>query len=65
MERHERVWLTPDQARRMLGLETRRSLYALIDTGKLPAYRFGTTIRLRTADVRGYLERGEKPPDEG
>ena len=49
----------------MLGLETLRSLYALIDTGKLPAYRFGTTIRLRTADVRDYLERGEKRPDEG
>ncbi len=65
MGQHERPWLTTEQARRMLGLETLRSLYALIDTGKLPAYRFGTTIRLRTADVRDYLKRGEKRSDEG
>ena len=65
MKQHEQGWLTAGQARRMLGLGTLRSLYALIDTGKLPAYRFGTTIRLRTADVRAYLERGDKRPDEG
>ena len=57
--------MTTEEARRMLGLDTTRALYALIDAGMLPAYRFGRTIRLRTADVRDYLERGEKRPDEG
>ena len=43
-------WLTPAAAARRLGLPT-RDLYRLIDAGELPAYKFGRTVRLRTADV--------------
>ena len=49
-------WLTPTQACRTLGI-TVQDLYALIDSGALPAYRIGSRIRLRTADVREYLDR--------
>ncbi len=52
-------WLTTDEASRMLGVSV-RSVYALIDTGDLPAYRIGSRIRLRAGDVREYLERREK-----
>lgn len=33
-----------------------RTLYRIIDTGELPAYKFGRVIRLRTADVDAYIE---------
>ncbi len=49
-------WLTLTQASRTLGI-TVQELYALIDSGRLPAYRIGSRIRLRTADVRAYLDR--------
>ena len=65
MKRRDEEWLTVEQARRLLGMATARAVYVLIDTGKLPAYRFGTAIRLRTADVREYLERGGEPPGHG
>ena len=57
MKPHDREWLTVEQARRVLGLSTARALYTLIDAGELPAYKIGSRIRLRTADVREYLER--------
>ena len=43
----------------MLGISV-RSVYALIDAGDLPAYRIGSRIRLRTSDVREYLERRDQ-----
>ena len=51
-------WLTTEQAGQRLGVTT-RALYALIDRGELPAYRIGTRIRLRAADVQEYLDRRE------
>ena len=33
---------------------TLRTLYRLIDTGELPAYKLGRVIRLRTADLEAY-----------
>ena len=38
------AWLTPTQACRTLGI-TVQELYALIDSGRLPAYRIGSRIR--------------------
>ena len=31
-----------------------RSVYRLIDTGQLPAYKIGRLIRLRTAEVEAF-----------
>lgn len=56
MKTPDEGWLSAEQARRTLGI-TARALYALIDSGELPAYRIGSRIRLRAADVREYLAR--------
>jgi excisionase family DNA binding protein len=34
-----------------------RTLYAMIDQGQVPAYKFGRVIRLRRTDVLAFLER--------
>lgn len=38
-----------------------RSLYRMIDTGELAAYKFGRVIRLRTADVDAYARHRDGP----
>lgn len=38
-----------------------RSLYRIIDTGELAAYKFGRVIRLRTADVDAYARHRDGP----
>lgn len=55
------------EAEGLAGLETRdaarqlgvsfRELYALIDSGKLPAYKVGLNIKLRQADVDAFRRR--------
>jgi excisionase family DNA binding protein len=49
----EAEWLTATEACRRLGL-TRRTLFRLIDTAELPAYKIGHWIRLKVADVEAY-----------
>ena len=39
----------------MLGI-TPRTLYRFIDSGDLPAYRFGRVIRLRRPEVVAFIE---------
>ena len=56
-----RVWLKPIDAARRLGIPT-REVYRLIDEGRLPAYKFGRTIRLLATDVEEYRRAG---PDRG
>lgn len=46
-------WLTATAACRRLGV-TRRTLFRLIDTGELPAYKIGHWIRVRVADIEAY-----------
>ena len=46
--------MTTREASRRLGVAPRH-LYALIDRGELPAFRFGRDIRLRPLDVDAYL----------
>jgi excisionase family DNA binding protein len=53
MERPPSDWLTVTAACRRLGV-TRRTLFRLIDTGELPAYKIGHWIRVRVADVEAY-----------
>ncbi len=57
----ERHWMKPLDAARRLGMPT-RELYRLIDEGRLPAYKFGRTVRVLREDVEAY--RLEHPPAE-
>ena len=56
-------WVGTAGAARQLGL-TLRTLYRLIDEGRLPAYRFGRVIRLKTADVAAFVEASRVRPGE-
>ena len=49
-----REWLKPVDVARRLGIPT-RDVYRLIDQAKLPAYKFGRTIRLLATDVEEYV----------
>ncbi len=54
-----RRWLTVRQAHRLLDMDV-RSVYRLVDEGRLPAYKHGRELRLDEADVDAY--RAEHPP---
>lgn len=56
----QREWLKPIDVARLLDIPT-REVYRLIDSARLPAYRFGRTIRLRRADVEEYQRRSPPP----
>ena len=57
MKSHERPnELNPREASHRLGVPV-RSLYQLIDEGKLPAYHSGPDILLRPVDVDAYRAR--------
>lgn len=43
-------WMSTAAAAAHLGV-TSRTLYRVIDVGRLPAYRFGRVIRVRRVDV--------------
>jgi excisionase family DNA binding protein len=55
MEPSEIQWLGTAEAARYLGITT-RTLYRLIDEGQLPAYKFGRVIRLKRAEVDGFID---------
>ncbi len=57
------TWLSTKEAAGRLGV-TLRSLYRFIDEGDLPAYKFGRVIRLKEADVDGYIESCRIEPGE-
>jgi excisionase family DNA binding protein len=61
MSREEIVWLSTREAARQLGITT-RTLYRLIDSGQLPAYKFGRVIRLQEAEVDGFIQRARIEP---
>lgn len=63
MQREETVWLSTSQAAGQLGITT-RTLYRLIDSGQLPAYRFGRVIRLKEREVESFVERSRIVPGE-
>lgn len=54
-------WLSTAESARRLGL-TVRTLYRMIDEGKIPAYRFGRVIRLMGADVAEFIDRSRIVP---
>ena len=47
-------WLSSQQASERLGV-TLRTLYRLIDTGQLPAYKIGRVIRLQAQEVEDFI----------
>jgi excisionase family DNA binding protein len=54
-------WLSTREAAHHLGITT-RTLYRLIDSGQIPAYRFGRVIRLKTAEVDAFVESARIQP---
>lgn len=48
-------WLSSKEAARRLGI-TPRTLYRLIDEGKVPAYKLGRVIRLKLHEVDAFVD---------
>ena len=48
-------WLSSKQASQRLGV-TLRTLYRLIDEGRVPAYKIGRVIRLQAHEVDGFIQ---------
>lgn len=63
MARDEIVWLSTKEAARHLGI-TPRTLYRLIDSGQVPAYKFGRVIRLQEREVDAFIEQARITPGE-
>lgn len=53
----ERVWLTPAQAVRYLGLPSLKSLYQAVRRGTLPASRIGRVLRFFRTELDAALLR--------
>lgn len=51
----EREWVSVEQAAALLGC-TAKTVYRLIDEGKLPCYRPHRRFQLDLADVRRYID---------
>jgi excisionase family DNA binding protein len=56
-------WLSTPEAARFLGIVP-RTLYRLIDSGQLPAYRFGRVIRIRAEDLEAFVEASKLKPGD-
>jgi excisionase family DNA binding protein len=59
----EPVWLGTQEAARHLGI-TARTLYRLIDTGEIPAYKLGRVLRVKLSDVEAFLEGARVKPGD-
>lgn len=56
-------WLSTQEAASRLGVVV-RTLYRLIDSGDLAAYKIGRVIRLQKADVDDFIARSRIQPGE-
>jgi excisionase family DNA binding protein len=61
MAREDVTWLSTREAARQLGITT-RTLYRLIDSGQLPAYKFGRVIRLQESEVETFIQSARIEP---
>ena len=61
MARDEITWLSTREAARRLGITT-RTLYRLIDSGQLPAYKFGRVIRLQEPEIDAFIDASRIEP---
>lgn len=57
----EARWIGTAEASDRLGV-TLRTLYRLIDEGRLPAYKIGRVIRLKDEDIDTYIESARIAP---
>ncbi len=55
------IWLSTKDAAERVGI-TARTLYRMIDEGRLPAYKFGRVLRLKVADVDAFIEGSRVEP---
>ena len=53
--------LTYKRAAEVLGV-TERTVWTLVDSGDLPAVRFGRSVRIDPADLRAYIDRCKTTP---
>lgn len=63
MTPHVSEWLGAPGAAKFLGINL-RTLYALIDSGQLEAYRFGRVYRLKTKDLDTFIESARVKPGD-
>ena len=63
MVREEVSWLSTREAAAQLGITT-RTLYRMIDSGQLPAYKFGRVIRLKEDELDAFVEASRIVPGE-
>lgn len=63
MMREEINWLSTKEAARRLGITT-RTLYRLIDSGQIPAYKFGRVIRLQESEVDAFIDAARIEPGD-
>jgi excisionase family DNA binding protein len=54
-------WMSTRQAAAYLGI-TPRTLYRLIDSGQLPAYRFGRVFRLQGREIDAFIDSARIQP---
>jgi len=57
------AWMGTVEASEHLGI-TLRTLYRLIDTGQVPAYKFGRVIRLRRDEVEAFIAASRVEPGQ-
>jgi excisionase family DNA binding protein len=56
-------WMSTRQAAAYLGI-TPRTVYRLIDSGQLPAYRFGRVFRLQGREIDAFIESARIQPGD-
>lgn len=61
MAKDKARWLSTREACEELGI-TLRTLYRIIDEGRLPCYQFGRVYRLKTDDVDAFLDQARVQP---
>ena len=61
-EPHVEPLLTYRAAAKVLGV-TERTIWTLVDRHKLPAVRFGRSVRIDPADLRSFIERAKFQPE--
>jgi excisionase family DNA binding protein len=57
------AWIGVPALAKELGV-TMRTLYKIVDSGDVPAYKFGRVIRIKRADVEAFLESSKVRPGE-
>ncbi len=57
-------WLSTDDAAEAIGGVSRPTLYKLVNTGQLTAFKVGRVLRFRREDIADFLERNRVQPGQ-